>query len=161
LTNSNRSGVAPRCCGALNAHSGDREGAQQPFLADLDQRLCSLRDRAVQRAAAPAVRATAELRERIERTLVLDGAEFELRLQPLAERMLHLHAVSLLLEEADWQAAEGSYRTLLLACEYLRQHVMSVANEGSLGLAAIERFEDLADWAALPDSSVAAAIIEL
>lgn len=137
-----------------------REAAHEPFLADLQLRLESLRDVGTRRAAVPLARAVTGLSGRIERTLALDDAQYELRLGPLVDRMLHLHAAALLLEQADWQATEGSYRTLLLACVYLRRFLCPPLEDG-LGLTAIERFEDLAGWQSLALEAALSVLAEL
>jgi alkylation response protein AidB-like acyl-CoA dehydrogenase len=106
------------------ARAEQKEGSATALCADIAARLDSLRDTALSPAAGIAHRALDRLQLAIARLPSVDEPYRDLPLDGIARRLFHLNAVTLLLEEADAQAARGGgYRKLLLAARYLRAFV--------------------------------------
>lgn len=100
-----------------------REGSHHALFADIERRLNSVRDPAVARAAALLPPLVAGAAAAVARLLSLPEAEREFPMLELAQRLYLLYAASLLVDEADAQAAQGSHRKLLIAAEFIRRRL--------------------------------------
>lgn len=137
----------------------EREQADGALFADIAARLAHLRDPLVRRAGVLAGGALAGLRALVARLRAAERPEQEAAMGRLCERLARLWAASLLLEEADAEAvaaAGGSYRSLVVAAEYLRRRLLRP--EGAVWLgprpAAGEWFAAVVDGAPVPARAV-------
>jgi acyl-CoA dehydrogenase len=100
-----------------------REGADAVLLGDIEARLNRTSDPQAARLAALLRTLLARFGGRIADLTTLPAEEREFPMRELSERLYLLYAASLLVEEADAQAALGSYRKLLIAAEFVRRRL--------------------------------------
>ena len=101
-----------------------RDAAHAALFADVEERLQCVADVDVAQVASLLASLCARLRSRIERLDALPSDERELPMLELADRLYLLYAASLLVEEAEVQARQGSYRKLVIATEFMRRRLL-------------------------------------
>jgi hypothetical protein len=109
-----------------------RDTAHTALFADVEERLGRVIDPHVARAASLLLPLCAKLRGQVEALDSLPADEQESPMLELADRLYLLYAASLLVEEADVQASQGSYRKLVVAAEFIRRRLLRTP-EGWLG----------------------------
>jgi len=140
------------------ARAERKEGSASALCADIDTRLAALTDPALQPVIARARQALQKLREALARLPDLDERYRDLVLDPIARRLYHLNALTLLLEEAQYQAEQGlGYRKLLLAARYLRAFLYPPGDEALAApdTTTIDWFEALTEHAYIPGQAAA------
>ena len=100
-----------------------RDASHEVLFADVEARLASVTDPYARRAARLLQSIAARLAHRIGEVLALPDDEHEYPMLELADRLYLLYAASLLVEEADAQARQGSYRKLVIAAEFVRRRL--------------------------------------
>ncbi len=102
-----------------------------------------------------------KISEKIEaqakKVIALNGAEQELPMKQLMNRMYHVLAASLLLKEASAQITEqGSYRKLYMTLQYIHRYFLTNGfddlsfSDSSL----LEWFDAIVDWEQIPEKAV-------
>ncbi|MBO0997453.1 acyl-CoA dehydrogenase family protein [Bacillus sp. SD075] len=100
---------------------------------------------------------TNKIESQAKRIMNLKGPEKELPAKQLMNRMYHVCAASLLLDEASVQITEqGSYRKLYMALQYLHRHLLTNGlddfNYSDPSL--LQWFDAIVDWEQVPDKAV-------
>jgi hypothetical protein len=101
-----------------------RDAAHEALLSDIEERLHRVGDAAVGRAAALLLPLRDRLCACVREVTSVPADEREFAMLELCDRLFQLYAASLLVEEADAQAAQGSYRKLLIAAEFIRRRLL-------------------------------------
>jgi alkylation response protein AidB-like acyl-CoA dehydrogenase len=141
------------------ARAMTREGAGSSgvtLFAALDEKLAALREPAVARAAALTRRALDRLGTRFAKTAALDANARQLPLRGLVDRLGQLACITLLLDEAETQAAQDhSYRQLFLAARFLRRAIYPHPDGPGFDTdrAAFDYFRAIMDWSPIPASA--------
>jgi len=100
-----------------------REDAHHVLFDDITLRLTATTDPAVRPAAALIRAAIEQVRATVAAVIALDSEAREYPMLQVAERLYLLYAASLLTEEAEAQARQGSYRKLLITAEFIRRRL--------------------------------------
>jgi hypothetical protein len=134
-----------------------KDGAGAVLFNGIDSRISNVNDPLARRAAELLRQAVNKVKAQSKRIVEMQGSERELFAKPLMERLYHVCAASLLLEEADYQISqEGSYRKLYLAVQYLHRHLFAngldelALSDQSL----VKWFNAIADWEQIPSDAV-------
>jgi acyl-CoA dehydrogenase len=129
----------------------ERDGAHAALFDDIAARLGGVGDPAVARAAISLRPVAERLRRRLEEVAALPDDERELPMLELGDRLYLVYAASLLVEEAEVQSREGSYRKLLVSAEFIRRRLLRVP-EGWTGPrpGSGRHFRAVMDWEAVP-----------
>jgi acyl-CoA dehydrogenase len=138
------------------ARAMSREGAGVALFGALNEKLAALREPAVARAAALTRRALDRLATRFAETAALDANAQQLPLRGLVDRLGQLACITLLLEEAETQAAQdGSYRQLFLAARFLRRAIYPHPDGPGFDTdrASFAHFRAIIDWSPVPASA--------
>jgi acyl-CoA dehydrogenase len=136
------------------ARAASRERAHDALFRDLSERLAHLRDADVLREAEPLAEAGHTIAERLERLLAAEPAEREAKMGAMCERLAALVCCTLLMQEADAQAAAGEgYRKLLVATEYRRRKLDRQDPLDSFG-AGVRWLDEVVDWGAVPAEAI-------
>ena len=133
-----------------------REGAGVALFGALNEKLAGLREPTIARAAALTRRALDRLAARFAEAAGLDANAQQLPLRGLVDRLGQLACITLLLEEAETQAAqEQSYRQLFLAARFLRRAIYPNPDGAGFDtdITAFEHFRAIMDWAPVPASA--------
>jgi acyl-CoA dehydrogenase len=133
-----------------------REGAGATLFGALAQNLAALREPTIARAAALTRRALDRLANRFAEAAALDANAQQLPLRGLVDRLGQLACITLLLEEAETQAAQdGSYRQLFLAARFLRRAIYPHPDGSGFDTdrAAFDHFRAIMDWLPVPASA--------
>ncbi len=139
-----------------------RERAGAALLAMLSDRLRSLNDPAVRRAAQLAQRALDWITSVIDGLEEKSADERDLLMRRLTQQLAHGVAAALLVEQADLQAREdGNYRTLAQAARYLRRHLYAAARGPAADddRLALDWFNEMVDYAPSMPASAAETLL--
>jgi alkylation response protein AidB-like acyl-CoA dehydrogenase len=145
------------------ARAMSREGAGVALFGALHEKLASVREPAVARAAALTRRALDRLAARFAEAAALDANAQQLPLRGLVDRLGQLACITLLLDEAETQATQdGSYRQLFLAARFLRRAIYPHPDGPGFDTdhTALDAFRAIMDWSSVP-ASAAEAILAL
>lgn len=128
-----------------------REGADAVVLEDIESRLRRVSDAHAARLASLLRSMLVRVGNRISDLGSAPPEERESPMRELAERLYLLYAASLLVEEADAQAAMGSYRKLVIASEFVRRR-LTLQPEGWSGPrpGSGRWFEAIEQWQPVP-----------
>jgi acyl-CoA dehydrogenase len=140
------------------ARAERKEGSITALCDDIADRLNALCDPELAAAAAIVRTGVARLRAAIGRLPALPEEYRDLPLDGIGRRLFHLNVVSLLLDEADEQAAVGrGYRKLLLAARYLRTFVYPPADDdlAAPDTTTVDWFVPLTEHAFIPATAAA------
>lgn len=129
----------------------NRDGADQVLLRDIEKRLAGVTDASVRRLASLIRPMVERLTDHVRRMRSTQSEEDEYPAREMAERLFLLYAASLLIEEADAQAAAGSYRKLVIAAEFVRRR-LTFQPEGWFGPrpGSGRWFEAIQQWTPVP-----------
>ncbi len=131
-------------------------GAGVALFGALHEKLAALKEPAVARAAALTRRALDRLAARFAEIVAQDANAQQLPLRGLVDRLGQLTCITLLLDEAETQAAQdGSYRQLFLAARFLRRAIYPHPDGPGFDTdrAAFDHFRAIMDWSPVPTSA--------
>ncbi|RNF38920.1 acyl-CoA dehydrogenase family protein [Planococcus salinus] len=131
----------------LRSLSKDRVGAV--FFDDLKERLAKLEQPAAKRLGQVMSAITDKVQQQTDRAVALEGPARELPAKQLMNRMYHLYAASLLLEEAEDEiSTQQNYRKLYLAVQYISRYFLANGFDDfhSSDPSLLDAFNQLMDW---------------
>ena len=127
------------------------------FFDDITTRLANVENPLARRVGDQLRSITDKIQEQTERIIKIEGPERELPAKQLMNRLYHIYAASLLLEEADFEISyHKSYRKLYLAVQYLYRYFISngfddvYVSDQSL----LDTFDSIVNWEPVSDHAV-------
>ncbi|SIS13655.1 Acyl-CoA dehydrogenase [Peribacillus simplex] len=100
---------------------------------------------------------TNKIESQAKKIMKLNGPERELPAKQLMNRMYHVCAASLLLDEASVQITEqGSYRKLYMTLQYLHRHLLTngLDDFSYSNPSLLQWFDAIVDWEQVPEKAV-------
>lgn len=139
----------------LRAFSKDK--VHDVLFKDIYKRLDDISDSNVRKISNIVSKLAKETYNQTLRILELERNKQEWTMKNLMNRLYHLLAISLLIEEADYQIKqEGSYRKLYISAEYLVRHLLSSGfddyniENGEL----LNWFHSIIKWENIPERAI-------
>ncbi|MBI3964272.1 MAG: acyl-CoA dehydrogenase family protein [Chloroflexi bacterium] len=127
-----------------------KDGTGEALFGDIERRIAAVQDADVRRLADRLAEIADQTRRRVAALLALEPERRDPLLGRLTERLAHLAAASVLVDDADFQATQGEgYRKLLLAAAYLRRY-LAHADPLAPDDTAVRWLAELVDWAPIP-----------
>jgi len=134
-----------------------KDQAGEVFFGDIKQRINEVTAPLAKEAAEVLLQITNKIEAQTKRIISLNGPEKELPSKQLLNRMYHVFAASLLLEEANEQIiAGGNYRKLYMTLEYINRFMLANGLDDTLlsNPSLLEWFDAIADGEKLPASAL-------
>ena len=129
------------------ARAASRERAHEALFTDLDARLRSVASADTRVEAEAAQRSLQETRTRLEGLLAATPAEREPRMTHMCDRLAALVCTTLLIQEADAQAASGGGRRKLLVARAYRERHLSLTDPLDWSTEGARQLDAVVDWA--------------
>lgn len=134
-----------------------KDNAGEVFFADIYKRIGGVSDSLVQQAGALLTKITDKIQEQSEIVINMNGTEKELPAKQLLNRMYHVLAASLLLEEANTQVVEqGNYRKLYITLEYIYRYILANGLDDNLfsNQSLLKWFDSIIKWEQIPSEAL-------
>lgn len=141
----------------LRSLSKDCVGAV--FFEDIKIRLANVKNPSAKRLASLLSTISEKVQEQTEKVTALEGTARELPAKKLMNRMYHVYAASLLLEEADEEIdAQQSYRKLYLTAQYVSRYFVANGLDDFDGAdcSLLSWFNQIVDWGQVPEEATEA-----
>ncbi|MGW8428368.1 acyl-CoA dehydrogenase family protein [Peribacillus simplex] len=134
-----------------------KDQAGEVFFNTVYNTIDGISDSLAQQTGKVLLQITNKIESQAKKIMNLNGPERELPAKQLMNRMYHVCAASLLLDEASVQITEqGSYRKLYMTLQYLHRHLLTNGlddfsySDPSL----LQWFDAIVDWEQVPDQAV-------
>ncbi|MFE4707435.1 acyl-CoA dehydrogenase family protein [Peribacillus simplex] len=134
-----------------------KDQAGEVFFNTVYNTIDGISDSLAQQTGKVLLQITNKIESQAKKIMNLNGPERELPAKQLMNRMYHVCAASLLLDEASVQITEqGSYRKLYMTLQYLHRHLLTNGlddfsySDPSL----LQWFDAIVDWDQVPDKAV-------
>ena len=134
------------------------------FFDDISTRLVRINNPLARRVAEKLCLIADKIQEKTKRIVKIEGLEREMAAKQIMNRMYHIYAASLLLEEADFEISnQNSYRKLYLAIQYCYRYFISNGYDDVylLDKSLIDLFDKIVNWQSISDNEVEALVSEI
>ncbi|MBT2664285.1 acyl-CoA dehydrogenase family protein [Bacillus sp. ISL-4] len=134
-----------------------KDQAGEVFFNTVYNTIDGISDSLAQQTGKILLHVTNKIESQAKKIMNLNGPERELPAKQLMNRMYHVCAASLLLEEASVQITEqGSYRKLYMTLQYLHRYLLSnsLDNYSYSDPSLLQWFDAIVDWEQVPVQAV-------